>query len=537
MMQALINKLTVAQKISAIAVSAGLALVVLTSFSLNYHSQLNANLLPLTQQRSQAMEQVTAIYMEYADGIVETLSQWQFGQLSDQQMLIQVRASSNNMVQTYHKLTASSYFKKTEVDLTETQLQLEKLLTQFSAGQIDQQQLSLATYQLFVPVKAQLKQFSETAFNNTQIGYREMLRIKEDASAKLLMISVLALLIVLGMSIFTIRGLMNSMGGQPHFINILLGKISEGNLYRQTNSTGVETGILASTVNLHEKLKEVVSSSMNMTDNVSRSSHELTTVMAKTSDNSKQALIKVEEISTSLTELSQTSKEVSSHAKAAEDNAIFAYENVQQGNQLLAKSLNLTHSINDSMATMAQMIAQLEQRTLEIGEVIHVIDSISDQTNLLALNAAIEAARAGEQGRGFAVVADEVRALAAKTQASTVDIVKIIEQLQTQATLVSEQMQGNVSAIEQSQQLSDKVKSAFDGIAGAVESIKAINEIVATASSQQHNVTQELSKSSISAYDLVTDNVTAFEQTQTAAKQLQEQAFTQKQVMDFFKIH
>tara|TARA_B100001057_G_scaffold479355_1_gene550911 strand:+ start:22 stop:1653 length:1632 start_codon:yes stop_codon:yes gene_type:complete len=283
---------------------------------------------------------------------------------------------------------------------------------------------------------------------------------------------------------------------------------------------------------LSQLIKELTSSS----ENTNSASDNLSQLMTSTADNMQNVLTRVESISTAISELSSTSKEVSSNAVQAEDETRKATENVKHGNKALDKSIVLTQSINNSVQETAGMIEELKNSAVNIGEVTNVISSISEQTNLLALNAAIEAARAGEQGRGFAVVADEVRQLAGKTQESTQNIQEIISKLQEQSEKANNNMIANVASIQESVELSDNVKSSFDDIANSVEVISGINTLVATASQEQYSVTEEIAQSTVTMFDLVSENVGAVDQAQRSASELSSLAEKQNKELSFFKV-
>ncbi|ODS05575.1 methyl-accepting chemotaxis protein [Vibrio scophthalmi] len=263
---------------------------------------------------------------------------------------------------------------------------------------------------------------------------------------------------------------------------------------------------------------------------------ESNVVMEVTANNSQHELAQIEEISTAICELSSTSKEVTVNAIHAEEEAQSAINNVNIGKKYLEDSMSLTRNINDSVQQTASMLEELRVNTVNIGEVTNVICSISEQTNLLALNAAIEAARAGEQGRGFAVVADEVRNLAAKTQQSTQHIQEIISKLQSQSEKSNNNMIENVTLIQKSVVLAEDVILSFNDIESSVQAISDINTLVATASQEQYSVTEDIAKNTTRTFDLVNENVSSIHQTQLVSQELTKLAEQQKTDIDQFKL-
>ncbi|SBS38814.1 Methyl-accepting chemotaxis protein PctC [Marinomonas spartinae] len=351
-------------------------------------------------------------------------------------------------------------------------------------------------------------------------------------------IIIFAVLIILSLCIVYI-GVVNlvykPIGGEPKEISLIISRIAKGDLSQPLKQNGDETGIYSSIIALNNKLSDIIKGSLSISDSVSSASEELTLVMKSTAENAQEELKEVESIANAVNELSNASEEVSANAVQAEDQANKAIESVTKGHQGLEKSINLTRSINTTFNQTAEMIAKLREETLNIGEVTNVISSISEQTNLLALNAAIEAARAGEQGRGFAVVADEVRSLAAKTQESTSTIQAIINTLQDQSKKANDNMIENVRSIEESVELAENVKVSFDELTTYVRTLSDINTLVAAASQEQFNVTADINKNTATTVDLVNQNVSAVEQTQQAAKELAQLALKQKDTLDFFK--
>jgi methyl-accepting chemotaxis protein len=233
---------------------------------------------------------------------------------------------------------------------------------------------------------------------------------------------------------------------------------------------------------------------------VSSQTNERTTAM---SDSLHRQSAAVEQIVTAVTEMASAANEVAHTCVRTAEISEQGLSATHNGKQVIARSTAGVNDLGASIQASSKVIRELERETVSINNILSTIQQIAEQTNLLALNAAIEAARAGEQGRGFAVVADEVRNLAKRTQDSTGEINTIINLLVSRITEVTVSMDRSLSESTKAIERADEVMGAFESIEGAVQMIRDMTTQIATATEEQHLVTEEINRNVVAISDAV----------------------------------
>ncbi len=269
------------------------------------------------------------------------------------------------------------------------------------------------------------------------------------------------------------------------------------------------------------KVQALVSELANSVANLSTVVHDVTGIVDKTQTGSQQQRQQTEQVVAAVTQMTTTIQEVSSHANMAADSAQQADENAQLGRNVVGETVSSINALATEIETGVNVINKLSQDTESIGAVLDVIKGIAEQTNLLALNAAIEAARAGEQGRGFAVVADEVRTLASRTQESTTEIESMIGSLQVQAhAAVDAIKQGQVKA-QASVNNASNAGEALNEITQSVATISDMNMQIASASKEQSIVSEEINRNVVVISGIADENATAADQLSGSSQKLE----------------
>lgn len=273
-----------------------------------------------------------------------------------------------------------------------------------------------------------------------------------------------------------------------------------------------------------QHLHQVIETQLSSSDELSTLTEVMTLSMSETKESAQEEFNEIDQLATAMSEMTSTVQTVAEHAQNASSVTEQAAKQASTGQSFVQGSVVKISELSTDISASAQAVNQVEERVESIGSVVGTIQGISEQTNLLALNAAIEAARAGEAGRGFAVVADEVRNLAQRTQEATVEIQDMISQLQSSANSAVELMEKSVVEAAEGVELVTNAGSELDGIVSQVNEINDMNFHIATAAGQQTSVAEEMNTNLTNVRELVEASVTVISELLETSELMQSNA-------------
>lgn len=298
------------------------------------------------------------------------------------------------------------------------------------------------------------------------------------------------------------RLLYKPVGGEPDAIEAIVQKIAAGDLSDDMNANRNVTGIYKAIIEMVSNLKTMIEQINATSADVTESSSQIQQTAQGVTDTAEQQMQQLEQTASAMSEMSASVEEVARNAQIASSAAIEANNQAREGMGVVSDMNQDINVMVTGIDEVKEVINSLAKQTENIGSILDVIQGVAEQTNLLALNAAIEAARAGEQGRGFAVVADEVRNLANRTQQSTDEIQQVINGLQEEAKRSVSLMESNSASAEKTANKSAEANNALEAINHAVEEIQNMNTQIATAAEEQTNVAEEVSTSLVALNDM-----------------------------------
>ncbi|GIU20273.1 methyl-accepting chemotaxis protein [Shewanella colwelliana] len=368
-----------------------------------------------------------------------------------------------------------------------------------------------------------------------EIPQSELYGALNDATWSLVFMGIVLALIIMFTSTWLINRLIAPFGELATMLNAI-GE-GEGDLsLRLDDSRQDETGSMAKGYN------QFVTYLSKTLQSVSATGHDLFDAVERIDNQAKhmeheinEQVSKIEQVATAIHEMGMTAEEIAGSANNAAQNAHVADESVNHGNLSVQNTINSVSTMSDQLGHTSETISQLAEDVNSIDTVLEVIRAVSEQTNLLALNAAIEAARAGEQGRGFAVVADEVRTLASRSHASTEDIRSIIEKLQAKTREAVDAIAQSTSLSQESQQ---EATTSGEHLQSIADNIKVMNEMsvqIANATGEQSNVVGEINPHVTAIADISRASSEVVRQTSIDCSDLREMAVQLNELVSRFK--
>lgn len=299
-------------------------------------------------------------------------------------------------------------------------------------------------------------------------------------------------------------------------------KIAAGDLTHELRVTRRdELGVLQQGIQrMGSTLRDLITGIRDGVTQIASAAEELSAVTEETNAGVNSQKVETDQVATAMHEMATTVQEVARNAELASEAATDADGQARAGDEVVAQAIAQIERLAEEVKRSTDAMGHLQQESQKIGSVMDVIKSVAEQTNLLALNAAIEAARAGEAGRGFAVVADEVRGLAQRTQKSTEEIEELVAGLQSGTQQVANVMLNSRNLTDSSVELTRKAGASLENITRVVSNIQSMNQQIAAAAEQQSAVAEEISRSILNVRDVSEQTSAASEETAASSVEL-----------------
>ena len=540
----MLAQLTVRARLLLLAVVPLLVLIVVISMALSNASKLNDSFDELFTDRMQPISQLKVVSDAYAVAMVDALHKYRAGVFDEaalRKAFSDARSRGDKAWAEYiaTRLTRdeSSRVERTKPLLLKVQQLADQYLGQLANGQLlaaETASFNRTLYDTFDPLGGELE-----GLISLQLSEGERLNVETTAQYlairnTFLLIGAVALVLVLVAAVMISLSIIRPLSG----LRSVISEVQESsNLTLRADTRGRdEVSDTARAFNaMLEHQQALIRHLTDTATQLAAASEEMSAISAQVSQAATAQGDQTSMVATAVHQMSVAVQEVARNAQATASNAADANKEARQGSELVQSNLTSIQGLSTSVEKAGEVIDTLHSQSDEISKVLGVIQSIAEQTNLLALNAAIEAARAGEAGRGFAVVADEVRSLASNTQKATESIRSMIDALQGGARSAVSAMQLSREQAQNSVSRAREAGEVLNHIALAIEGIADGNVQISAATEQQTAVANEISENISSLNDSIGDVVNGAEQSSIASRDLAQLATGLQQQIQRFR--
>ncbi|AKT29178.1 chemotaxis protein [Pseudomonas syringae pv. actinidiae ICMP 18708] len=348
-----------------------------------------------------------------------------------------------------------------------------------------------------------------------------------------LVIAILGVMVTL----LTIRGILAAIGGEPSTVATITRTIAKGDLSSTIKvNANDNTSVAAAVVAMQTQLRDTLQQISNSATQLAAAAEEMTAITEDGVQGIQRQNNEIDQAATAVNEMTSAVEEVARNAEHTARSSSNATSAAQAGLGLVKQTVSAISTMSTDVQKTATLIGELAGQSRDIGKVLDVIRGLAEQTNLLALNAAIEAARAGEAGRGFAVVADEVRALAHRTQQSTSEIERLVTNIQSGTERAVGSMRGNTELASETLGIAEGANDSLTAISTAVSEINDLNLVIASAAQQQAHVAREVDRNLVNIRDLSAQSSSGAQQTSSASRELSTLALDLNNIVGRFRL-
>ncbi|RUO26294.1 hypothetical protein CWE09_06150 [Aliidiomarina minuta] len=537
----MLNRLSLGAKIYFIVVIAALAyvlMIAITAVMLNQNNQslerLQQQVFPLANLSGENVVQIQRIEELYTQAV----------STGDESLTEQATQAYDHLRQNLRQVAQTdSQYQREVQDITRNLERYQRLnqtiVTEIMSANADFSRIGAQAQektQLYEQLTASLRQMSQQVDDQFRSLTSESVDRSQQTIVMMMVVGLLALAALITVAVIVISYIVKSANSVARSLKELADGRGDLNHQIEISSNDV-LGEVAGNFNrfmvlLRSSLQDVVNVATPLSESALLINQRSAHVMSRSDSEAAQAY----ELKNSMDELQDSVREISESASATADATRSAESELEQGNQAIQNSLNTSNELQQDIQKASAVVERLAEDATNVSGVLNVITGIAEQTNLLALNAAIEAARAGEQGRGFAVVADEVRSLASRTAKATAEIREVLDRLTNGAGESVGSMQAAAQRSEQNVQQAEAAGGVLSAISEMIADINARAGQIATATEEQTQVAARSAEQASTMHDSLNDMKDTIRQLEGDSVQLTDFAKSLSQATDKFNL-